>query len=325
MTLHDSGSTDLPATLAAAPVVSTPHSALAATDQQRAIAEVQAAMVVARANPRDPIRAIDLIVQDCTRPGLAERALYNYARGGTDISGPSIRLAEAIAQRWGNLQYGVRELEQRPGESVVQAYAWDVESNTRREMTFTVPHVRDLKGGQRKTLADARDVYELVSNMGARRLRACILGVIPGDVVDAAVTQVEATLKTRVQVTPDLLKALLEKFAAYGVSKAQIEARIQRRLEAITPALVVALGRIYNSLKDGMSEIGDWFEPEAAPAAEGSEAPPEKPKQGVEALKGRIAQKAEGAKKATAATAATVTSPPTASDIFGGVPGPEEE
>jgi hypothetical protein len=43
-----------------------------------------------------------------------------------------------------------------------------------------------------------------------------------------------------------------------------IEKRIQRRLDAMTPALMVQLGKVYNSLKDGMSTIADWFE--VAPA-----------------------------------------------------------
>ena len=86
------------------------HGALAATDQQRNIAEVQAAMVIARSNPRDQRRSMDNILNACTRSSLAESALYSYSRGGTDITGPSIRLAEAMAQSWGNLQFGIREM-----------------------------------------------------------------------------------------------------------------------------------------------------------------------------------------------------------------------
>lgn len=261
--------TEIARALATAPVAARPTTALAATDQQRAIAEVQAALIIARANPRDIIHALDLIQQDCMRPGLAERALYNYARGGTDISGPSIRLAECIAQRWGNIQYGIRELEQRSGESVIQAYAWDVETNTRRETTFTVPHVRDTKRG-RVRLEEARDIYEMTANMGARRVRACILGIIPGDIVDAAVQQVNKTLHTRAEVTPERLQSLVEKFAAYGVTKQQIETRIQRRLEAMTPALMVSLGNVYNSLRDGMSSPGDWFDMASAEEPHGN-------------------------------------------------------
>jgi hypothetical protein len=244
--------------------------ALAHTDQQRAIAEVQAAMMIARANPRNQIDAMDRIINACQRPTLANAAVYTYARGGQDISGPSIRLAEAMAQAWGNVQFGIRELEQRAGESTVQAYAWDVETNTRREMTFQVPHIRHTRSGS-KRLEDPRDIYEMVANQGARRLRACILGVIPGDVVEAAVQQCESTMHANADTSPEAMAKLLEAFAGYGVTKEQIEKRIQRRIDSIQPAQVVALRKVYASLRDGMSSPSEWFEvdvpADAKPAA----------------------------------------------------------
>lgn len=233
--------------------------ALANTDQQRAVAEVQAAMMIARMNPRDPIVAVDRILNACTRPTLANAAVYSYSRGGSDITGPSIRLAEAMAQAWGNMQFGIRELSQANGESTVQAFAWDVETNTRREVTFQVPHVRHTRQGARR-LEDPRDVYELVANQGARRLRACILAVIPGDVTEAAVAQCETTMHTSADTSPEATKKLVEAFAAYGVTREQIEKRIQRRVDAIQPAQVVSLRKIYASLRDGMSSVADWFE-----------------------------------------------------------------
>ncbi len=233
--------------------------AVANTDQQRAVAEVQAAMMIARMNPRDPIAAVDRILNACTRPTLANAAVYNYSRGGSDISGPSIRLAEAMAQSWGNMQFGIRELDQSGGSSTVQAFAWDVETNTRREVTFQVPHVRHTRAGTKK-LEDPRDVYEMVANQGSRRLRACILAVIPGDVTEAAVAQCETTMHASADISPEGVAKLLQAFAAYGVTKAHIEKRIQRRVDAIQPAQVVSLRKIYASLKDGMSAASDWFD-----------------------------------------------------------------
>ncbi len=234
--------------------------AAAQSDQQRAIAEVQAAMMIARMNPRDPIQAMDRILNACARPTLADQAVYSYAKGGSDISGPSIRLAETMAQSWGNMQFGIRELEQSEGESTVQAYAWDVETNTRREITFQVPHVRHTKKGQYK-LEDPREVYELIANQGSRRLRACILAVIPGDVTEAAVNQCDVTMRTKADTSPEAVQKMLQAFEVYGVVKEQIEARIQRRVDAIQPAQIVSLKKIYASLRDGMSKIEDWFDP----------------------------------------------------------------
>lgn len=250
-----------------APIAARPNGgALAQSDQQRQVAEVQAAMMIARMNPRDPIAAMDRILNACSRPSLADAAVYTYSRGGSDISGPSIRLAEAMAQQWGNMQFGIRELEQRDGASTVEAFAWDVETNTRRAVTFQVPHVRHTKRGTVK-LEDPRDVYELVANQGARRLRACILAVIPGDVTEAAVGQCEVTMKTKADTSPEAMRKMVDAFGAFGVTKEQIEARIQRRLDAIQPAQVVSLKKVYASLRDGMSTPADWFDPIEQPGA----------------------------------------------------------
>jgi len=246
------------------PIVTRPQTsqAMIEVEQQRAIAEVQGAIVLAKKFPRDPIKAMDKILTACQRPGLAEQALYSYSKGGTEITGESIRLAEAIIQNWGNAQFGIRELEQRNGESTVEAFAWDVETNVRQVKTFQVKHIRHTKKGS-YNLEDPREIYEMTANQGARRLRACILGIIPGDVREAAVTQCEQTLKAKADTSPEALKKLLDAFEPFGVTKDQIEKRIQRRLDTITPAQLIQLRKIYNSLKDAMSTPADWFELDA--------------------------------------------------------------
>lgn len=258
---------DKPASKAASPVAVRP-------EEQRAIAEVQASVMMARANPRDQIAAMDRILNACTRPTLAEQSLYSYSRGGTEITGPSIRLAEAIAQQWGNISFGIREIEQRSDASTVQAFAWDLETNTRRETTFQVPLVRHTKKGSYR-LEDPRDIYEMVANQGARRLRACLLAVIPGDVVEAAVKQCETTLHAKADTSAESIKKMLDAFSAFGVTKEQIEGRIQRRIESIQPAQVVALKKIYQSLRDGMSKPEDWFEVPSEKEAAAKKSPAE--------------------------------------------------
>lgn len=301
-------------TLANAPIAARPNpQAMIDVAGQREIAEVQAAMIMARRFPRNHVEALDRITMACARPELAEAALYTYARGGTDITGPSIRLAEAIAQNWGNIQFGIRELEQRNGESTVEAFAMDLETNTRQVKVFQVPHVRYTRNGGRTALEDPRDVYEQTANQGARRLRACILGIIPGDVIDAAVTQVELTMKTKANVTPEGIAKMLAAFEKFGVTKAQIEKRIQRRIDALTPALMVQLIKIGNSLKDGMSQAADWFEPD--PGTDGG-APAPAPANQVDAVKDRLRSKAprDGASEAApvgeAAPASAVSAEP---------------
>lgn len=242
----------------------------AEVDGQRAIAEVQAAMAVAKRFPRDTVAARERVLNACARPGLAKTAVYQFARGGSDISGPSIRLAEAVAQQWGNLKFGIVEKESGAKGSLVEAFCWDLETNVYVAKTFLVPHVRHTKHGS-KPLTDPRDIYENVANNGARRLRACILGVIPGDVIEEAVAACEKTLLTTCDCGPEAQKNLIAKFREIGVSRDQIEARIQRRIEAIQPAQIVSLRNIYLSIRDGMSIITDWFDP--VPTGDGSGKP----------------------------------------------------
>jgi hypothetical protein len=240
-------------------VAATPIGALANAEQQRAIAEVQARMIIARANPRDAMTCMDLILRDCTRPSLAKDALYQYARGGSSISGPSIRLAESIARRWGNIASGLKEISRSGGYSECVAYAWDLETGYYDERQFQVRHWRDTKQGGYQ-LTDERDIYELIANMGQRRKRAVLLTVIPGDVIEAAVNQCEETLQANLDASPDAMKRLVAAFAAFGVVQAQIEKRCQCRMEAIRPAQIVQLSKIYASLRDEMSAPKDWFD-----------------------------------------------------------------
>jgi hypothetical protein len=260
------------------------------------LGDAEGAVLLARRFPRDQREAFERIITACRRAGLARAGLYTYSRGGSDISGPSIRLAEAIAQNWGNIQFGIQELGQQGGESTVKAYAWDVESNTRQEKVFQVPHRRVGRQGIRR-VEEARDIYEVVANQGARRLRACILGVVPGDVVEAAMEQCEETLAAATDATPTALAKLVEAFAACGVSREQVEARLGAPLEAAAPAQIVQLGKIRNSLHDGMSKPGDWFGPVGEQVVGGAAAPPKK---GAAGLKERLRS---GAARKQASTA----------------------
>lgn len=229
---------------------------------QREASEIQAMVFMAKQFPRNQIQAADRILNACTRQTLADSAVYSYPRGGQNIEGPSIRLAEVLAQNWGNLDFGIRELSQENGVSTVEAYAWDLETNVRQAKVFQVAHKRMARVGT-KTLTDPRDIYEMVANQGSRRLRACILSIIPGDIVEAALAQCSITQAASVGATPEEIKETIRKLTAtmekFGITAENIQDRYQCRLEAIRPAQIVELRKIYTSLKDGMSKPSDWF------------------------------------------------------------------
>lgn len=238
--------------------VASAATAIAATKQAQ---EVQARMVIAKKFPRDEEAAMQRILKSCQRPTLAESAMYSYPRGGTEVTGPSIRLAECLAQNWGNIEFGYTELERKQGESMVEAFAWDLETNTRQSKVFTVQHKRDKKNGSQE-LTESRDIYELVANQASRRVRSCVLAIIPGDVIDAAIQQCEVTLKggtmNNSMSLDELITDMILHFANYGVTEEMLSAYIGKSIEAFNDRDVVKLRKVYTSLKDGI--VGsDYF------------------------------------------------------------------
>lgn len=221
--------------------------------------EVQGAIFMAKQFPRDEYAAIGRIKRMCERISLAEQATYSYPRGGKQVTGPSIRLAEAIAQAWGNIDCGVIELENKNGSSELMAYAWDLETNTRVTKLFKVKHVRDTKKGS-SALTDSRDIYEATANFGARRLRACILSVIPGDVVESALDVCKETVMSQ-DKTPikDRIDKLQKAFKELNVTKEQLEEYAQRNLAEFGREEIFTLQGVYKAIRDGQSKPDDYF------------------------------------------------------------------
>lgn len=198
-----------------------------AVEQARAVAEVQAAVVVAQQVPRDLSTAVDAMRETCHQKGLADRAFFRFPRSGQTISGPSVHLARELARCWGNVQYGIQELRRDDlgGYSEMQAWAWDVQTNTRSMQTFIVPHKRDTKQGI-KEITELRDVYENNANQGARRLREAIFSILPAWFTEEAKAICTQTLqdgggKSMAQQVADAVKA----FDALAVSAKRLEQR----------------------------------------------------------------------------------------------------
>lgn len=229
-------------------------------EASRAVAEAQGKLIIAKNFPRNEVEAYANAMQACQRKSLAEKATYSYPRSGSTISGPSIRLAEELARCWGNIDFGIKELSQKKGESEMQAYCWDMETNTISSQTFVVSHVRDTKSGQQK-LTTQRDIYENNANMAGRRLRARILAVLPPDLVEAAVAECKKTL-AGINDTPiaDRIRKMAVAFEKFGIKPDTIEKRLGRKLDTITAEDISEYIGIYNSLKDGNTVVSDWFD-----------------------------------------------------------------
>lgn len=228
--------------------------------QSRETQEVQAQMTIAKRFPRDETQAYARVIRACKRRGLAEASQYEYSRGGSKITGPSIRLAEQLARSWGNLNFGLVELDRKRGASTVMAFAWDLETNTRQTKTFVVRHERHTRDGV-TILTDERDIYELIANNGARRMRNCILGVIPVDIVDDAIEQCNKTLAAASGGIPltDRVRKLAVWFGDRGVTIAHIEARLGHAIDATTETECAALQKLSTAIHDKATTVEEAF------------------------------------------------------------------
>lgn len=236
-------------------------------ESERAVAEVKAAVTMARMFPRDEMLARQKVLAACSRPELARVAIYRYPRGGQQIEGPSIRLAEVLVRAWGNCHYGFRELAVYPGESEMESYCWDLESNNRATVSFRVQHTRYKKGegGQKGTntaLDDPRDIYENNANNASRRLRRCILESIDGDLVNDAVQACRQTIAAGVSDKGSLeakTKELVDRFAKRGIKIAHLNKFLGHSLDAILPDEYVALAGVFIAVRDG-ANASDYFD-----------------------------------------------------------------
>jgi len=243
-------------------MASTAKSVTAEMITSRQTQEVQGQIIMAKKFPRDEIAARNRILTACQRMRLAEQAEYEFPVGREKVTGISIRLAEVMAQNWGNMDFGFMELEQRNGESQVMAYAWDLETNTRQTKVFSVPHSRYSKQYGNTPLKDPRDIYNQIASQAARRVRACILGIIPGDIKEEAVEQCRRTLaegeeKPLVDLIKDCVRTA-EK--TYQVPQESLEKYIGCKSEAFSMNDCIRLRKVYISLKDGMAKREDYFD-----------------------------------------------------------------
>lgn len=240
--------------------LSTMNSGSVAIEQQRAIAEAQGQMILAKRFPRDLTSAHAELMDACKSSDLASIAFYSLPRGGTVVSGPSIRLAEEVARVVGNIEYGHRELSRTDSKSEVEVYAWDKQTNTRSIRQLTVMHVIDTKQGPKKC-RDQRDIDDLIANKASKQLRGRILAVMPKWLVESAVRECKKTIAGENKDKPisARIRDMAHAFSKMGVTTDHLELWLGHKLDLTIADELVELTGVYNSIRDGHSKAGDFF------------------------------------------------------------------
>lgn len=251
---------DVAKELSQRPMFNNINQGVVAVESSRAIAEAQGKLMMAKSFPRNYTSAYAQAIEACKRKSFAEKAFYSYPRGGESVNGVTIRFAEEMARAYGNLDYGIKELSHDKGKSEMQAYCWDLETNTISQQNFTVEHIRETRKGN-IDLTSQRDVYELNANQGARRLRSRILAILPPDMIEDCILECKKTLAGKNEIPLiDKVKNMVVKFEEIGVKKEMLEKRLKHTVETITTDELVEYIGIYNGIKGKETTVSEWFE-----------------------------------------------------------------
>lgn len=255
--------------------------ALATITSNAAVVETMASIYIAKQFPRNLAEVKHRMEDACSFLSLAAAATYSYKRGNQTVTGPSIRLAECLLACYGNAEAGWREVSRHRdpvkgcGVSECVAYAFDKETNTRKDIMFSVPHWRDTKtkddkGRRGYELTDDRDIYEVCANMAARRVRSCILAILPAWLKEDALDEVGRTIAKfeGKEKLPDMVSRMVSAFEGMGVSVAQLEVFLGHAVSQCTKPELRGLRDTFNAIQEGAVRMEDYFPPQAAPPVE---------------------------------------------------------
>lgn len=227
-----------------------------AIEQERAIAEAQGQLTLAKKFPRSMTAAMTEFLESCKSPEFAATAFYSVPNRG---SGPSIRFAEEAARCYGNFQYGHRELSRSEGKSEIEVYAWDMQNNNYSKRQITVLHVRDKSGGS-VPLRDQADIDNRIANVASKQMRGRILALLPKHLVAAGQAACKVTLAGGNAEKPlsERILAMVKAFGRFGVNQVHLETHLGHSVDNTTVDELADLMGIYNAIKEG-GKASEYF------------------------------------------------------------------
>uniref|UniRef100_A0AAU6W2C6 SsDNA binding protein n=1 Tax=Pseudomonas phage Touem01 TaxID=3138548 RepID=A0AAU6W2C6_9VIRU len=227
-------------------------------ESERAVAEARGQIQIAQMFPRDVAAARAELMAECDSFEFASVASYAVPRAGGTVTGPSIRLAEAVASAYGHMEWGHRELSRGDGKSEVEVYAWDKQKNNRRIRQITVDHFRDTRNGP-VPLRDSKDIDDKIANVASKQMRGAILALVPKSFTEAAIARCKTTLAGGGGVPlKERIAKMTDAFAKMGVTTEILKKHLGHTLDSINGDELTDLIAIYNAIKGG-DKINDHF------------------------------------------------------------------
>lgn len=232
-------------------------------------AEIDTQIATAKRYPRNIAKVKSAMLSVATLDEeTAAACFYTVPRGGKNVQGPSVRMAEIALSAYGNVKAATRILSVDTGatpHAVVQAVVIDLENN----VAFSVEKRRRITAKRRNNGKVDDDDIQLAVNAGsAIAFRDAVFKVVPGAVTKAVY---EAAKKVAVGDLKSLAvqrEKIVGRLKQMGASEDRIFAVLGvKKLEEVTLEHIETLIGIGTSLKDGNITLEEAFPPVQADEA----------------------------------------------------------
>lgn len=231
--------------------------------------EVDISISTARKYPRQPAVVKQTLMGLATLDEeTAAGCFYSLPRGGKNIQGPSVRLAELALSAYGNVSVGCRIISVvSHGESphvVIQGVAHDMQSNTRVSLEKRRRIIgKRSKGG----VPDDDDIQLAVNACTAIVWRDCVLKIVPLVFIKPAFEAAKKVAIGDARTLTDRRNKSIETFAKMGIPAARVLAKLEKKtVDEIGLEDIETMIGLYNAIKDGDTSLDEAF-PMAAKAA----------------------------------------------------------
>ena len=245
---------------------------------ETAKAKIQAAYLMALHSPRNTDQARLDILNACKRTQFAERVEYSKPVGGKAIKGASIRFVETALRLWRNIHTESQVIYEDENIMRVQVSVTDLETNTsyskeiqlRKTVERSRPdNSREVMGerlntkGEKVYIVAATDdeILNKVAASVSKIVRNEGLRLVPSDIIDEAIETARTTLREATKKDPEgAKKKVLDSFFSVGVKPSDIARFLKHPIEAISPAELEELRKMYRAISDGEATWSSFFD-----------------------------------------------------------------
>lgn len=219
-------------------------------------AEIDTQIATAKRFPRTitqfKARLMNLATMDVE---TAMSCFYSFPRGGKQIEGPSIRLAELAASAWQNLRVEGRMTGEDEKWVYAEGAAWDLENN----VAWKAPARRRITDKDSVRYSD--DMVGVTSGAAAAvAMRNAVLKVVPRSFINPIYEKCREVSMGTAQTLANRRAKMTEWFNKLGVSTERIMAYLEREgVDDVTLEDIAKLAGMATALKEGHTTVEEAF------------------------------------------------------------------